>query len=131
VLPSNQPTWAVNIGQDGTGVYHDGGSAFDYNQMIDDVGIWRRALTANEALAIYRAGNAGLDFSQAVSATLFFSVVGNSLQITWLGETGVQLEQSPSLTNPNWTAVNGSLNASSATVPITGASAFFRLHRVQ
>jgi hypothetical protein len=50
----------VNIGQDGTGTY---GSYLD--AYIDDFGVWRRALTAQEALAIYTAGLSGKDLTQA------------------------------------------------------------------
>lgn len=51
-LPTSiDSTLAVNIGQDGTGNY---GSAIT-NALIDDVGFWRRALTPQEALAIYNA----------------------------------------------------------------------------
>jgi hypothetical protein len=49
----------INIGQDGTGAYNDGGSAQMVNVLIDDVGIWTRALSGAEVLAIYNAGKAG------------------------------------------------------------------------
>jgi hypothetical protein len=68
-LPTIQTNWAVNVGQDGTGVYHDQGSAYNIGAKIDDLGIWRRALTANEVAGIYAAGLAGKDLSQAVAAT--------------------------------------------------------------
>lgn len=42
---------AVNIGQDGTGNY----SSLVTNALIDDVGFWRRALSPQEAQAIYNA----------------------------------------------------------------------------
>ena len=84
-VPDNQSTWAVNIGQDGTGVYHDQGSAYNIAALIDDVGIWRRALTANEALGIYEAGEAGNDFTFAPTTELSVVKVGTTLQFTWLG----------------------------------------------
>jgi alkaline phosphatase D len=58
---------AVNIGQDGTGRYTDGGSVEILDLMMDDVGIWRRVLTAAEAVAVYQAGEAGRDLSTVVS----------------------------------------------------------------
>src|SRR5678816_2882610 len=61
---------AVNIGQDGRGSYTDGGSMGVTNAAIDDVGIWRRVVTAQEAAAIYKAGLAGLDLEQAAAVTL-------------------------------------------------------------
>jgi hypothetical protein len=54
--------FATNIGQDGAGDY---GSVF-MDLRIDDLGIWRRVLTAQEAKAIYEAGATGKDLSQAV-----------------------------------------------------------------
>ena len=59
-LDTDDLSMQVNIGQDGTGTY---GSYLD--GYIDDLGIWRRALTAQEALAIYSAGTPGKDLTQA------------------------------------------------------------------
>jgi hypothetical protein len=64
-LNSGLPT---NIGQDGTGAYTDGGGVGIADGTIDDVGIWRRALTPAEAVAIYQAGLGGKDLSQATVA---------------------------------------------------------------
>lgn len=58
---------AVNIGQDGTGRYTDGGSVEINDLMIDDVGIWRRVVTATEAVAIYNAGKAGQNLASVTS----------------------------------------------------------------
>lgn len=52
---------AINIGQDGRGVY----GASITNALIDDVGFWRRALTAQEAAAIYNASFFGTDLAAA------------------------------------------------------------------
>ncbi len=49
------PDWAVNLGEDGTGFYAtNNGAALDC--LMDDVGIWRRALTAAEVQEIYTKG---------------------------------------------------------------------------
>ncbi len=53
---------ATNIGQDGTGSYTDGGGV-EAEAAIDDLGIWRRALNANEIGALYKKGQAGLDIT--------------------------------------------------------------------
>ncbi len=46
------PNWAVNLGEDGTGFYAtNNGAGIDC--MMDDVGIWRRALTGNEVQEIF------------------------------------------------------------------------------
>ncbi len=136
-VPSdNQTNWAVNIGQDGTGVYHDGGSAYDIDAKIDDLGIWRRALTADEAAGIYKAGLAGQDLTTAVvsstAALISASVSGGNLILTWQGGATVELETTPSLSPEAWTPVAGTLGASSASIPIqSGGAAFFRLVTVQ
>ncbi len=54
-------TLAVNIGQDGTGTY----GASVTNALIDDVGFWRRALTTQEAQAIYNASFSGKNLAEA------------------------------------------------------------------
>jgi len=81
----------TNIGQDGTGHYTDGGGAAALDALIDDLGIWQRALTASEAAAIYTAGQAGKDLSQAVVAatptqpTLTATVSGGNIVISGAG----------------------------------------------
>jgi hypothetical protein len=51
-------TLALNVGQDGTGKYTDGGSVF-FNADLDEVAIWKRALTDAEVATIYSRGAAG------------------------------------------------------------------------
>ncbi|HNT14426.1 MAG TPA: hypothetical protein PKO21_06140 [Verrucomicrobiota bacterium] len=53
---------AVNIGQDGTGYYQ--GADFNYKDLqFDDLGIWRRELSAGEVNQIYVYGNGGTNIS--------------------------------------------------------------------
>ena len=63
---TNTGPFQVNIGQDGRGIYTDNGSAGITNALIDDLGIWKRALTPQEVAAIHKAGQAGNDFSVVV-----------------------------------------------------------------
>lgn len=57
----------LNIAQDGSGNYN-GGLAF--KGVVDDVAVWRRALTAADMASIYNSGiNSGLSLSSVVSAT--------------------------------------------------------------
>jgi hypothetical protein len=56
-LDSGLPT---NIGQDGTGGYTDGGNVGIDDGMVDDVAIWRRALTGFEMQRIYQFGTNGV-----------------------------------------------------------------------
>jgi hypothetical protein len=115
-----QSTWAVNIGQDGTGVYTDNGGAHDINALIDDLGIWRRAVTANEAAAIYKAGLLGKDLSEVMTAEQLniISVSGGKINLSWVGMPNIQLKQSTSLNPASWTVVPGTMGASSASVTI-------------
>ena len=55
----------TNIGQDGAGSYTDGNSVGITNALIDDVGIWRRALTPGEAVGIYLRGLTNSDLTTA------------------------------------------------------------------
>jgi phosphodiesterase/alkaline phosphatase D-like protein len=58
---------ALNIGQDGTGRYTDGNSVEVNDLMMDDVGIWRRVLTASEVIQIRQAGLSGQSLTTVVS----------------------------------------------------------------
>jgi hypothetical protein len=59
---------AVNLGQDGTGGYTDGGGAAAINMIMDDVGVWNRALAPSEAASIYVQGQTGKDLTTASGA---------------------------------------------------------------
>ena len=48
--------FSVDIGQDGTGHYTDGGSASHVDMLVDDLAIWQRVLNSHEALGIFNAG---------------------------------------------------------------------------
>jgi hypothetical protein len=57
---TNHQTYATNIFQDGTGNYTDANSRANWdNATIDDLGIWRRALTDDEITTIYNMGLQG------------------------------------------------------------------------
>src|SRR6185436_20964822 len=83
---------AVNVGQDGEGAYVDSFNVGVTNGVADDVGIWRRALTSQEALAIYTAGQQGLDLQQAaVFGKLCIVKNGGNINVTWGGGPGIRL----------------------------------------
>lgn len=133
-VSTSQSDWAVNLGQDGTGVYTDKGSAYNIGAKLDDLGIWRRALTTGEAAGIYAAGQAGKDLTQAQvsttppsAPTLTVTLVGSSLKIDWQGSATGRLQTTSSLNPAGWTDVPGTTGASTATVSITSASSFFRV----
>ena len=61
------PGWAINLGEDGTGLYPtNNGAGLDC--LMDDVGIWRRLLTPDEVSQIYGAGLQGLDIESSANA---------------------------------------------------------------
>ncbi|MCL4789693.1 MAG: immunoglobulin domain-containing protein [Verrucomicrobia bacterium] len=109
------------IGQDPTGTYPESGTA-----TLDDLGIWRRALTALEVTQIYSAGStAGRSFdtvSPEVNLTIGRS--GNNIVISYDSGT---LQQSSSVgADAVWTTVTGA-NPPSHTVTPTGAALYFRV----
>jgi hypothetical protein len=57
----------VNIGQDGTGGYTDGGNAQMIGLLMDDMGIWGRVLSDPEVVAIYENGLRGSNIMQVVT----------------------------------------------------------------
>jgi hypothetical protein len=82
---------------------------------LDDVGIWNRALTADEVSKIYAAGQAGNPLSSVVETppasggTLTVGSAGGKVTITWTAGT---LQTAASVTGP-WT------DQPSATSPLT------------
>ena len=71
----------IGIGSDPSGAYASG-SSVTYN--IDDVGIWRRALSATEVAGVYAAGTNGSSFTSygPVQLTVKIDRPGQ-LQISW------------------------------------------------
>lgn len=75
-LDSGLPT---NIGQDGTGSYTDGGGV-EIDAFMDDVAIWRRAVTAFEIQRVYQFGTNGVkvsDIPDPAGATLASTIPVN------------------------------------------------------
>ena len=132
-------TGAWNIGEDGSGLYttvgtgHDGPGISVTNAMVDDFGVWRRAVSAQEALAIYTAGNTGKDLSQVSQATsvglLSVTPSGGNVNFSWVGATGVRLQKNSGLTPAGWADVAGTTGASAYSEPATNGTAFYRLFK--
>jgi hypothetical protein len=110
----------IFLGQDPTGGY---GVTGTYD--IDDLGIWRRALTSYDALSIYNAGQNSLEsFDVYGPVKVYVNLVGTNLDISWQAGT---LLQAASVLGP-YTPVP------SATTPFyrttaTGAARFFRVQQ--
>jgi hypothetical protein len=61
ILGSLESGLPVNVMQDGKGTYTDGGNGSAwYDALISDLGIWRRAITADEVATIYVQGLQGI-----------------------------------------------------------------------
>jgi hypothetical protein len=124
-------THSVNIGQDGTGIYTDGGSAQIANALIDDVGIWRRVLTVDEVASIHTAGLAGKDLTLQAPVTqieLSYSYGPGGLELTWTANSAVKLQTATQIgPEADWADVPNTLGVGSALVTPTNAAAFYRL----
>jgi hypothetical protein len=82
VLPTVQSlstTTRVNIGQDSTGRYPESGEI-----DIDDLGVWRRALSPYEAECVYSvAKNYGQSFDSYGPVALRIQGSGGDVEIIW------------------------------------------------
>jgi hypothetical protein len=118
----------TNIGQDGTGFY---GAAFT-DLSVDDLGIWRRVVTATEVAAIFEAGVAGNDLSTVVVEVATQPEVGGvtydagagSVTVTW-GDSSAVLQQASDLTGATWQDVS----TAGETSHTTTTPGFFRLRK--
>lgn len=111
----------VNIGQDPTGLYPEDGSA-----TIDDLAVWRRALTQYESYAVhYAATNSNTSFTVPGTVTLNVGSVGGNVVLSWIpGATLGTLLQADDLSGP-WTPVP--VYTPSYTVAPSAAKKFYRL----
>jgi hypothetical protein len=130
-IDTDPATMAVNIGQDGRGTYTDGGSS-SLDALIDDVGVWRRILTSDEAGTIYLNGLAGKDLSTGAVAEFkitSFTVSGGQLHLTISGAVaGAKLQQRADFnTGTTWQDA-GAITGTTVDIPIsTTGNAFFRV----
>ncbi|HEY5908981.1 MAG TPA: LamG-like jellyroll fold domain-containing protein [Verrucomicrobiae bacterium] len=88
---------AVNIGQVGTGNYY-----VVFGADVDDLGVWRRALSPAEAESIYLVGqNYGTSFDTYGPVVLSIRKSGAALELVW--QTGTLLEADKP--DGTWTSV--------------------------
>jgi hypothetical protein len=125
------------IGQDGTGGYgfaNDTGAHFK-DIWIDDFGIWRRALTPQEAASIYAQGLKGQDLTTAAetastggtSPRIAIAQGSGNLTISVAGTGTFQLQKKASLNDATWTPVGAPSNSGTFTVAADGTAGFFRV----
>ena len=95
---------AVNIGNDGTGAYTDGGSVSHGNTGIDDFGLWRRELSASEVARIYTSGLEGVSLTKIVEPTIAAigtqSPAPNALNVAPLAPIEVVINNQATAVNP-------------------------------
>ena len=85
----DQPGQAWNIGQDSTGTYPYIGVAGPLAEaVIDDMGIWRRALSPVEAQSIYHVGqNYGQSFDTYGPVMLTIQPASTGFDLIWQAGT--------------------------------------------
>jgi hypothetical protein len=103
----------ASIGQDPSGLYSETGSA-----DIDDLGVWKRALTPFESKTLYVAGTNSVTFVDITPSIAMLP--GNTISVTW--QSGV-LQQADNVTGP-FTDVSGA--TSPYNVPATATKKFYR-----
>jgi hypothetical protein len=120
----------VNIGQDGTGTYTDGGSA-EIDMVVDDLGIWRRVLTPEEVAAIYFRGTAGNSLEAVPTISTGISIApatlsGGKVTFSWTGGVGPFKVQTRSTVNGTWTDLATGVTSPYSVTP-SAAAGFFRI----
>ena len=117
----NNNYWPVVIGQDPTGLYTEPGSA-----NVDDIGIWRQALTPLQVAQISSAGSTSGRSFNTVAPPVTLSVTPSGTNVILHYSQGT-LQQSSTLgAGAQWTAVPGS-SAPSFAVPATGPGKYYRV----
>ncbi|MCX6922186.1 MAG: immunoglobulin domain-containing protein [Verrucomicrobia bacterium] len=110
---------------DNTGTVVDVAAPGYWHGKLDDLGIWCRALSADEVFGLYRAGLSGKGIAQASAVkpvTLSATLIGNQVTIHY--EAG-SLEWAGDLAGP-WTQVPGA-SAPSFTTNSAALKEFFRV----
>ena len=136
----NNNYWPIVIGQDPTFVYPEPGSA-----TLDDIGIWKQALTPVEVAQICSAGStAGRSFNTVAPSggtqpdITSITVTGGTVTIMFSGaatdpSTAFTLLSSATAKTGYGPAtgavISGSAGSYTATVPINGAMQFYRIQR--
>ena len=99
---------------------------------MDDVGIWRKALTSAEVTEIYTNGLAGI--SLPAPAKLKITRLGNQVVLSWPSTaSGFALQKTTSLSPLSWSAVTDPVvvvgDQNTVTVSLTGGESYYRLKK--
>ncbi|MEI8040046.1 MAG: immunoglobulin domain-containing protein [Verrucomicrobiota bacterium] len=114
--------YALNIGQDGTGNYTDGGSAAIEGD-IDEVILWNRLITAQEIAQLYNAGAHGVSPLPFITSVV---PAGDGVVLSWKGGLAPFVIQSKPNLTADWAAI-ATTNGFSATLPVGAATRLFRV----
>jgi hypothetical protein len=142
----NNNYWPIVIGQDPTYAYHQTTyGPFAISATVDDIGIWRQALTALDVAQIASAGStAGRSFNTVGPATptqpdiTGISVSGGTVTIKFTGAasdpaTAFTLWSSSAVKgiygSTAGASITGSAGSYTATAPTSGAMQFYRIQR--
>jgi hypothetical protein len=118
----NNNYWPIVMGQDPTLQYAEPGSA-----TVDDVGIWRRALTSLEVAQICSAGaNGGRSFDTVAPPSVTLTIARSGANLVLNYASGTLLQSSNLAPGAVWVPVPGA-NAPSATVTPNGAANYYRV----
>jgi hypothetical protein len=119
----NNNYWPIVIGQDPTFLYKEPGSA-----TVDDIGIWRQALTPLQVAQIESAGRtSGRSFNTVGPQNVTITVTRSGGNIVLSYPSGTLLQSTNArLPMSQWTAVPGA-SAPSFTVTPSGAGNYYRV----
>jgi len=114
----NNNYWPISVGQDPTGLYPEAAAI-----KVDDIGIWRKALTSLELASIASAGRVGGNsFDTVGPIPLSITPIGGNLVISYGAGT---LLEAANVTGP-YTPVVGAAAPQYSTSP-SGAAKFYRV----
>ena len=135
------PNLGIGVKTDDTGEVADGGNPGYWDGLIDDIGLWRRALTPAEIGAIYRAGLQGIPLDQAslgggpaADPDLQIRQSGGGIVLSWSAlQEGWILKSTADLSTGNWTTVEEDVtndgNRNVVTLNTATPAAWYRLER--
>jgi len=113
----------LNIGQDGTGSYTYGNTVGISNALLDDLGIWRRALSREEVEFAFQQGRQHVTFDQPPRLMATRSSP-QTIKLSWTGP-GLDLQATTTIPG-SWATVPGATNG--MTIDASGGQAqFYRL----
>jgi hypothetical protein len=135
------PNLGIGVKTNDTGEVADGGNPGYWDGLIDDLGLWKRALTPAEIDAIYRAGLQGIPLDQVSLGTvpssdpgLEIERLGENVVLSWSSEDdGWILKSKNNLAEGNWQTVEGEVvaagNRNTVTLNPETQTAWYRLER--